>query len=279
MDYTNHSKFLYSNVDDIQKAINSSEINANDIVISKDSQEFILIKEDLTLLPIKSRIYRFTDTEKAEAVLNTNLDTYEGQLVAVLSSKGTYEGYIVNKNIEGRFYINPLNVYAGSIDYDTLQHKPIVNITGEIYSPVILDEQRDGIYRVNGSYKLSNSIDTVYASTNNNLFIIEHRDDGSVFIKKIGTDEMCDYLVKDGDVTITVVPTTEWLKEQGYANTEYVDKKLEAMGLITKNEIEQYVSDIVLQTIDATVNERIEIAFNERFEETTSKEIVDLFNE
>ena len=276
MDYTNHSKFAYKNEDQIQQDINNGTLGPYDLVVCRDTKEFILIASDLTLVHIQSKVYRFIDVESAEKILNENTDTYEGQLVSVLSNKGTYEGYIVNKNSKGKYYITPLNVYSGSIDYDSLQHRPITNLEGAIFDPVILDIQRDGIYKVNGSYKISDALDTVFSSMNNNMFIVSH--DGDVtYVKKVGSYEIVDYTINNGNVIASVIPTQEWLKEQGYASWNEVDAKIEAMGLITKNEIEEYVQNVVLQTIDATVNERIEYIFDQKFQETTEREIVDIF--
>ena len=111
---------------------------------------------------------------------------------------------------------------------------------------------------------------------NNNMFIVSH--DGDVtYVKKVGSYEIVDYTINNGNVTASTVPTQEWLKEQGYASWPEIDAKIEAMGLITKNEIEDYVQNVVLQTIDATVNERIEYIFDQKFQETTEREIVDIF--
>ena len=276
VDYSNHSKLLFKNMQEIQDYINNGVLGEYDFVICKDTKQFILIKDDLSLLPIQSRVYRYLDVESAEKELNKNEDTYEGQLVAILSKTGIYEGYIVNRNNNGKFYVTPLNVYSGSIDYDSLQHQPIYNLTGNITSPVILDIQKDGIYKVNGSYKISDSLDTVFSSMNNNMFIVSHEGD-QTFIKKVGSYEIVDYIINNNNVSSSAVPTQEWLRSQGYASWTEVDAKIEAMGLITKNEIEEYVQNVILQTIDATVNERIENAFNTKFVEATEHEIVDIF--
>lgn len=275
--YQNHSKFAYKDLDQIQQDINNGVLNAFDFVICKDSHEFILITEDLSLMPIKSKIYRFLDTQSAETTLNEKSDTYEGQLVSILSNRGTYEAYIVNRNIKGHFYVSPLNAYSGSVDYDTLQHQPITNLTGDISSPIILENQKDGIYKVNGIYKISNNLDTVFSSVNNNLFIVSNADDGTVYVKKIGSDEIIDYTINESTITSAVVPTTQWLESQGYITEKYVDKKLEALGIITQKEVEDYVQNIVLATIDNTVDQRIEIKLGEKFEATTEREIVDIF--
>ncbi len=279
MTYEDHSKFIFANFDKIQQSINEGVIDANDIVISQDTNEIIIIRDDLSLMPIKSKIYRFPDTSSAENELNKKSDTYEGQLVSVLSERGTYEAYIVNKNERDYFYVTPLNAFTGNVDYDSLQHKPIINLNGDVGEPVIVSGQKDGIYKINGNYKISNEIKTVFSSVSNNLFIVSHKDDGSVTIKKIG-DEIVDYIInQSGDITTSIVPTTEWLKEQGYATESYVDAKLDALDFITRDEIESYVRDLILQTIDTTLDQRIDAKFDEKFEAVSEKEIVDMFSQ
>lgn len=267
--YISHSRFVYTNYDKIQEAINLNIINANDIVLCEDTKEMILIRDDLSLFPVKSKVYRFIDYQSAEDSLNKNPDTYEGQLVSVLSDKGNYEAYIVNKNKQGAFYITPLNAYSGTIDYDTLGHKPIINLYGAIGDLIVLDQQADGIYSVNGNYKISDNLDTVFSSMSNNMFIVSHLEDGTVKIKKIGADEMIDYSISNENVTQYIVPTTEWLEEQGYASKEYVDNKIAALDFMTKNDAEIYISEI----LDSLIDEKI----NNKFEATTDREIVDIF--
>lgn len=267
--YISHSRFVYTNYDKIQEAINLNIINANDIVLCEDTKEMILIRDDLSLFPVKSKVYRYIDYQSAEESINKNPDTYEGQLVSVLSDKGNYEAYIVNKNKQGVFYITPLNAYNGTIDYDTLGHKPLVNLYGAIGEPIILDQQKDGFYSVNGNYKISDNLDTVFSSMSNNIFIISHLEDGSVKIKKIGADEMIDYSISNDNVTQYIVPTTEWLEEQGYASKEYVDAKIAALDFMTKDDVEIYITEI----LDSVIDEKI----SNKFEATTDIEIVGIF--
>ena len=270
--YTSHSKLIYTTYNKIQEAITHQLIDVNDIIICEDTKEMILIRDDLSLLPIKSKLYRYIDYESAETELNKNTDTYEGQLVAVLSDRGTYEAYIVNRNARGTFYITPLNAYSGSIDYDSLGHKPIVNLYGGIEQPIIIDKQNDGVYAINGNYKISDRLETVFSSANNNLFIVSHMDDGTVKIKKISTDEIIDYTVSDS-VSESIVPTTEWLQSQGYVTEQYVNLKLEALDIVTRDNLESYVDEIINNMID----EKIDEAINSKFKLTTETEIVDLF--
>lgn len=276
--YTDHSKFIYQNFDDIQNGINDGTINAWDIIICKDSKEMMLVKDDLSLFPIKSKVYRFLNTESAEEYLNAATDTYSGQIVSIIYNNA-YVGYIVNRNPRGKFYVSPLNIYAGQVDYNTLGHRPIENLEGTIDSPIIVNQLSTGLYKINGQFRLSEHAETTYFSVNSNIFLVQQNDDAT-YIKKISASDIYDYAVrKNGDIITSVVPTTEWLIAQGYVTESYVDAKIAALDFITKNEIEDYVNDVVMQTIETMVNEQITKEFDERFHSVTEKELLDIFTE
>ena len=112
-----------------------------------------------------------------------------------------------------------------------------------------------------------------------NIFLVEQSDENT-FIKKISANDITDYVIdKDGAITSSVVPTTEWLSNQGYVTEQYVDLKIAALDFITKEEIEEYVSDVVLRNIDSTVNSRIDKIIDERFQIVTEREALDAFTE
>lgn len=278
--YVEHSKFVYKNFDEIQDGINSGELNAWDLVLSKDTKEFILVKEDLNLAPIKSKVYRFTDIDSAEAQLNSSTDTYGGQLVAILSDKGSYEGYIVNQKANGRFKVDPLNAYVGSIDYDTLSHRPIINIESHDYfSPVILDQMKEGFYKINGTYKISESIETIFTSYSSLLFWVHRGEEGNVYVKRIGATDITDYTIyPDGTSSTAVVPTTEWLKAQGYVTEPYIDAKIAALDFVNKTDIEEYVQGVVLQTINSLVVDVVTSELDRRLVVATHQEALEVFD-
>lgn len=273
--YTNRSKFIYSNFDEIQTNINNGTLDAFDIVYTKDTHENIIIAPDYSAISIKSKIYRFIDVASAEEFLNSASDTYEGQIVSIIF-EGNYCAYIVNRRIYGKFFVTPLSVYSGVVDYNTLGNRPINNLAGTIDKPIDIVCLDSGQYKIQGQYKID---ETTYISANSNIFLIEHNDQNT-YIKKISANDITDYTIDiNGQVTSSVVPTTEWLASQGYVTEQYVDLKIAALEYITKEEIEEYVSNIVLQNIDATVNTRIDQIINERFSTVTEREALDAFTD
>lgn len=272
---SNRSRFAYLNYDEIQTAINNSQLDAYDIIYTKDTHENIIITPDLDIISVGSRIYRFPDTATAETYLNMATDTYEGQIISI-AYDGHYVAYIVNKNTSDHFYVTPLNAYEGELDYDELQHRPVSNLTGTLNTPVVLDGLSTGVYKVSGQYKISESLDTVFSSSAGTLYLVEHTQE-DILVRKISASDITDYKIKNGEITTSTVPTSDWLKEQGYITENKVDEKLAALDFVNKKDIENYVSQVVLATIDSLVDEKIDTALNERIQIATEKEALDAF--
>lgn len=276
--YTDHSKFIYQNYDDIQDGINSGAINAWDVILCKDTKEMLLIKDDLSVFPIKSKVYRFLNVESAEQALNQASDSYPGQIVSIIYNH-EYTGYIVNQNALGRFYVTPLSIYSGQVNYDTLGNRPVENLTGSLDAPVIVSQLTTGTYKIHGQFCLTDRAETIYISVSSNVFLVRQEDDAA-YVKKISASDICDYIIdRDGRITHSVVPTTEWLKAQGYVTESYVDAKVAALDFITKQEIEEYVNSIVLQAIGSMVSEQVSKEFGERFQPVSEKELLDVFTD
>lgn len=275
--YTDHSKFIYQNYDDIQDGINSGEINSWDVILCRDTKEMLLIRDDLSISPIKSKVYRFTSTEEAVTVLNAASDSYAGQIVSILHN-GSYIGYIVNLNNFNRFYVTPLSIYNGEVDYDSLGNRPIENIVGSLQSPVYIDQLHDGIYHITGNYKLFAEAATTYMSANSNLFLVEHGDGGTTHIKKLSASEIYDYtLSSDKELTTSTVPTTEWLSSQGYVTEPYIDAKIAALNFINKNEAEAYISDIIAKTFGTVIKEQVSKELDAQLQPATEQELFHIF--
>lgn len=273
--YINRTKFVYKNYDEIQESINSGALDAYDIVYTKDTHENVIIAPDYSVISIKSKVYRFVDVLSAETFLNSAPDTYEGQIVSIIF-QGNYSAYIVNRRKAGNFFVSPLNIYSGEIDYNTLGNRPIYSLEGTIDNPVNVSELNSGQYQIRGHYQIG---ETTYISTNSNIFLVEHKNTDT-YIKRISAKEITDFIIgEDGAITISVVPTTKWLADQGYVTEQYVDIKIAALNFITKEEIEEYVSNIVLQNIDTTVNTRIDQIMAEQFSTVTEREALDAFTE
>ena len=270
-EYIKRSRLSFQKYDIIEDYINQKKLDAYDIVYTTDTHENVVIDADLNIIPIRSRVYRFTDITSANLSLNKSSDTYEGQIVAILQENDEkYSGYIVNKNKVGEFYVSPLSE-SGQIDYDSLGNKPVINKIGTLNSPITVDQLEDGIYKIRGQYKLTESAITIYLSSNDNFFLVKTEND-ITYIKKISAMDITDYTVNsDGSISASTIPTTKILKN--YATKSYVDDKIAALDLLTKDDVTTYVADIINNTID----EKIETKVNEMYTPADNAEIQQLF--
>lgn len=273
---TQRAKFSYVNREDITKLINNGNIDANDIIYTKDTHENIFIGSDLSINPIRSKIYRFSDVSSAEKSLNTATDTYEGQIVAILTD-GAYTAYIVNKNTGGTYYVTKLSKDAKTLNYDNLGNRPIDNLDGTLDDPITISDLATGIYKIRGQYKICSGDITTYLSSNDNFFLVDH-DGTEVAIRKITAHNIIDYAVsKNSIVSQTNIPTREWIESQGYVTEASVNEKIAALNFMTKEEVAEYVQNEVLANLEPLIDKRIDLKLNESFSQVEASDISYLF--
>ena len=272
----NRAKFSLVKFNDIERLINDGKLDVNDIIYTKDTHENILIGSDLSINPVRSKIYRFLDVTTAESALNSATDSYEGQIVAILTD-GAYTAYIVNKNTGGSFYVTRLSEDAKTLKYDTLGNRPIDNLDGTLDNPITISDLATGIYKVRGQYKICSSDFTTYISGNDHIFLVNHGDT-EISIRKITATDMFNYVVTDGSITSqSAIPTKDWIEKQGYATKTYVDEQIAALDFITKDEISDYVANVIKTTLDPMIDARIETKLNESLNEVEDSDISNLF--
>ena len=273
---TQRAKFSYVNREDITKLINNGNIDANDIIYTKDTHENIFIGSDLSINPIRSKIYRFSDVSSAEKSLNTATDTYEGQIVAILTD-GAYTAYIVNKNTGGTYYVTKLSEDAKTLNYDNLGNRPIDNLDGTLDDPITISDLATGIYKIRGQYKICSGDITTYLSSNDNFFIVDH-DGTEVAIRIITAHNIIDYTVSENSiVSQTNIPTREWIESQGYVTEASVNEKIAALDFMTKEEVAEYVQNEVLANLEPLIDKRIDLKLNESFSQVEASDISYLF--
>ena len=286
--YRNHSKFIYKNYDEIQAAINNNEIDIYDIVFTKDTKEIILVTDDYTLHNVKSRVYRFQSVAQAEQMLNNRSDTYAGQIVAIINNNA-YSAYIVNKNRSNRFYVTPLVSDGGGsghgggsgeiVDYNTLGERPIENMYGTLDEPIYISELSVGTYKINGQYYFSRQDPVTHLSMSGNLFMVSKDNYGNTLVTKISPHSIFYYNVfADGSISQEEVATIKWIQEQGYATQNYVDTKIAALDIMTRQDIEEYVSSIIDDTFELVIDRKIDTAINQTMIAITNNEIRTVVN-
>ena len=276
--YALHSRMVYANYDDIQKAIDAKIINANDIVLCKDTREMIIIREDGSLFPVNARHYRFDSQDAALEYLNKSADTYDGQFVSIKNKfSGNYDAFVVNKE-NGKYAVKNVAV-ADSVefDYNKALNKPIDVMTGSVFEPILITGLKDGFYKIVGAYKMSGDAVTVYSSSTGHFVVVETID-GVKYIKQITAQKIIDYKVDaTGTVTSEEMPTKRWIKEQKFATVQYVDDKVSAMDFLTKSEADEYISKYIDASISKIVADTVDRVVDERFTASTENEINNLF--
>lgn len=257
----NRVKYAYLDYNDISTRIENGEIDQYDVVFTKDTHEQYLIKDDLSLLNIKSRIYCFDSIISAKEKLNSNTDTYEGQIVAIAdNNSGVYHGYIVNKSND-EYIITSLTDNGNKIDYDSLVHRPIINKTGSLANPLTIGELDNGLYSVSGEYRIFLEYPTIFSSSINHLFVVEKEND-KIYVKDVQAKKTVIYVLSNGQVSIEDVITSNYLTENQYITETDFDAKIKALDFVTRNEISDYVKQITTEYLEQNLDSKIDEKIN-----------------
>lgn len=257
----NRVKYAYLDYSDISTRIKNGEIDQYDVVFTKDTHEQYLIKDDLSLLNIKSRIYCFDSIISAKEKLNSNTDTYEGQIVAIADNdSGVYHGYIVNKSND-EYIITSLTDNGNKIDYDSLVHRPIINKTGSLANPLTIGELDNGLYSISGEYRIFLEYPTIFSSSINHLFVVEKEND-KIYVKDVQAKKTVIYVLSNGQVSIENIITSNYLTENQYITETDFDAKIKALDFVTRNEISDYVKQITTEYLEQNLDSKIDEKIN-----------------
>ena len=271
------AKWAYLPYNSIQQKIDEGKLDSYDVIYTSDSHENLIIAPDLTLWSVRSRIYTFDSVADANTALNTNTDTYKGQIVSILNGD-KYTAYIVNQDPNGVYFATAIS--AENIDYNTLGNRPIENLVGTLDSPIMISNLDTGMYKVKGQYKISATDITTYLSTDGDLFIIEVSSTEK-FIKRFTKDTIQDYVISDNGVEKKVYVTDKYLIDNGYSTTAYVDSKLVAFEETIRQDIQTYVEqtveDVITEKVDEIIDERLDAKLDERIKGSTDEEVQNFF--
>lgn len=277
MTSSNRAKFGYLTQADMLLRIAEGQLDAYDIVFTKDSKETYIITENLEPSALRSKVYVFDSVTAAEEALNAASDTYVGQIVSVLY-KDTYRGYIVNQKND-LYYLIPLYATPEPIDYDTLGNRPIINMVGTFDAPIVVSKLETGLYSIKGQYTIAPDISTKYSSASGTLFMVEQSNDGKIYIKKISADDIVQYVVSGGVTKSNVYVTKDYLDSHGFATISYVDEKIANLDYVTKEESKNYIDQQINQTLSSNIEQQVDIAIEKTIVETTDEHIEELFDE
>lgn len=270
-------KFGYLTYDDMLQKIDDGTLDQNDVIYTKDTKETYIISSDLEPIALKSKVYVYNSMTEAIREINKNTDTYIGQIVSILEGD-TYRGYIVNQKInqENAIYtVVPLTDIS-SIDYNTLGNKPIINLIGTLDRPVTISQLDNGTYSIIGQYKIDNSEETIYLNASPVIALVEKNNE-LISVKKISSQEIVDYIVSKKGYEKKSYVTDKFIEECGYATTSYVDSKIQALDIITQNEVTKYVEQLVNEIINNMLDSKIDEKIDEKIQPIKEDNIIGLF--
>ena len=174
--------------------------------------------------------------------------TYENTIKAIQEGRIKYPGYcwITDKELYG--FINKNN---------ELEYIGIPVLTGTLEKEIILSDLDDGLYEIKGQHKITSDSETIYIAGSNIICIVETVGEIKK-IKRITSDEIVNYKIEDGVVTSDSYVTEEYLREHGYATTDYVDAKLTALKEEIEGEIETLVDPVVRPMVEEIIDRDIQ---------------------
>ena len=106
-----YSKLGYGNAEDIEAAIALGLIDGKDLIITKDTSEFMYVRDDLSVQTVTSRPRIFETVSEANDALNRDEATYAGQTVMIKNENGKYAPWVVQQSAStGRFLVEPFVV-------------------------------------------------------------------------------------------------------------------------------------------------------------------------
>ena len=180
--------------------------------------------------------------------------TLEQIEAAIASRKLKYPAYI---------WLDDSDRYAFLNKNGELEKCGIPKLVGTLEDTVILSLLDDGLYQVKGQHKITVDDPTVYLSASYIMCIVQTID-GEKKVKRITADEIIDYTVKDNfSVIENSIVTEAYLEEKGYADTEYIDTKIEVM----KQQIEEDMVPLLNPIVDVLLDEKTSNVGDEKIEE------------
>ncbi len=136
------------------------------------------------------------------------------------------------KGNELKKYVDQCVFEAGGISsYDQLTDLPIVNLYGDVTSPVVLADLEDGNYAVSGHYQIGGTLTTIHIVTSKILFQIVSDKTSKHITQLSGAERIYIYSVttETGATRTSSYATEGWVYTQGYSTENYVNEAIEEL--------------------------------------------------
>lgn len=196
------SRLGYLAYADIQTRIDEGKLDEFDVVLVKDRDTAAYIAPDGSIHDITARMDAYLTESTAIRALNASPYTYVGMPVAI-RYEGSYKLFIVDGE-HGAWEVLPAWGNPVNFSYNELVDVPVINKTGTISEPVILNQLVDGMYAVNGIVKVTaDSSSTTLFSTE--LVVIKNNGNS---IQRMSGDKTHSYEI-DGEIIKEAEVTTD----------------------------------------------------------------------
>lgn len=263
-------KFGWLTKDEMLLAIEDGNLDAYDICFCKDTNEQYLIDSDLNPISIKSRVRIYHTVEAAMEDINKgDSPSYAGEIISVRDGE-KFIAYIVNKFEDGKFYISPV-FSENQIDYNLIQNVPITNLNGSVTDPIVLKDLESGYYKITGHFIEPKDNREITSIVGNFVFI--EKEINTTTIKRISSTSIIDYTINEvGGVVSKTYATEEYIEQKGFTTKDYVDSQLAALDIVTREQLEIYVSQTCAALIRTLINEELNVRYS------TDSDIKNLFS-
>lgn len=191
--------------------------------------------------------------------------TYANTIKAIEQRKITYPAYLWITDRQQYGFLNKNN---------ELEVIGIPEYTGTLENAIILDGLIDGLYQVNGIYRITSDYPTTFSTTSNVIVIVQTINDIKK-IRVITAEDLMTYTIADGGVTSDSVVTSDYLEAKGYDTIASVDRKIIAMQEAIDADVDDKIDSVIADKIEPMIDEKID----ENVQGVDNENIQDLFNE
>lgn len=131
-------------------------------------------------------------------------------------------------------------------------------LTGTLENQLILSDLAGGVYEIKGQYKVTENAETVFLSASYVIAIVKRIENGAK-VRLITADDVYDFTTEGGEITDTDKNVTvNYLVEHHYTTEQQVDDKIAVMEVTLREELLNYVDEIIADQIAALLPEELD---------------------
>ena len=212
------TKFAVANYDSIQSLIGQGLLSYPTYVFCRDTNTMVFIDKNQQMQDIKT-------FNQSSIITVDELPTEDIQNNTFYICNGV--GYLLINDVLVPVF-KEISEDTNTSSYDSLSDVPITNKKGNIISPIVLSTLETGCYSVSGQYQIGGTLTTTYVPSSSVIVLVE-TDDTYKYITRIDGKKVMVYTVtlETNEIYVDEYATQSWVKEQGYADCNYVNQAIE----------------------------------------------------